>query len=100
MRFPYWLPIAAVAALPLAALAETGALPNPADASIAVNPFPYVSAFEGYRPAAEEQETPDKSWRASNDTMQRLGGHAGHMKNAEPEDGRDPPVAMPAGKGQ
>ena len=101
MSFSYWLSVAAAAVLPLAAFAETNrTLPDPADAGVSVNTRLYVSAFKDYRPAANDQETPDKTWRASNDTTKRLGGHAGHMKSVKSENLQDNHPATSAGKGK
>lgn len=56
--------------------------PARADAAGAGRPS-YSSAFAGYRRFADE---PVASWRAANDEMQRLGGHAGQagIANAAP----------------
>jgi len=43
---------------------------------------PYRSAFTGFRPFGDE--TP-QDWRRVNDEMQRLGGHAGHLRPAPPD---------------
>jgi len=94
MQIPYWLAVAALAGLPLAAAAQPrpqGA--NPADIHAQVAPPSYTSAFSGYRPLAAPQEAPDRLWRRANREMQELGGHAGHMKQPAPESG----PAAPAG---
>jgi len=38
--------------------------------------------LSGYRPILEDDETPKNVWRAANDEMAGLGGHAGHLKSA------------------
>ena len=79
----------ALAALPLAAAASSTSAPTPAPSS--PSPFPqeaqapvpatsYRSAFEGYRPAAEDDATPDQTWRAVNRKVGEAGGHMGMMK--------------------
>lgn len=59
------------------------------------NTLAYESVFEHYRPFGEESETPDLAWRAANESMARLGGHAGHMK-----DNPEQPAAAPAAREQ
>ncbi|MDN2709441.1 hypothetical protein O0880_08395 [Janthinobacterium sp. SUN118] len=75
----------ALAALPLAASAASpaAATPGPAApqaAQAAVPATTYRSAFAGYRPAAEDEATPDQSWRALNRKVGDAGGHMGMMK--------------------
>jgi hypothetical protein len=41
---------------------------------------PYRSAFEGYRPYADEPLAP---WREVNDTVGRVGGHVGMLRAEE-----------------
>jgi hypothetical protein len=82
MPFSHWLTVAALASLPLAATAQQ-TRQDPTDANAAVPTSAYKSAFTGYRAAADQQESPDKLWRGVNEEMQRLGGHAGHMKDAD-----------------
>lgn len=52
----------------------------------------YQSAFEGYRPYVEEPLAP---WREVNDTVERVGGHAGVLR-AEERTAATPPAAAPA----
>ena len=68
----------ALAALPLAAVAQSQ--PAPQEAQAPVPAATYRSAFTGYRPAAEEDATPDQAWRALNDKVGKAGGHMGMMK--------------------
>jgi hypothetical protein len=42
----------------------------------------YKSAFAEYRGFRDE---PVGSWRESNDRMQRLGGHMGHLSDRKPQ---------------
>lgn len=42
---------------------------------------PYRSAFEGYRPYADEPAAP---WREVNETVGRVGGHVGVLRAEEP----------------
>lgn len=83
MSFVHWFAIAAFAAAP-AALAgqEKRQQPDPADPAAEVASFTYRSAFSGYQPARDEQESPDKTWRAANEEIGRLGGHAEHIKGS------------------
>jgi hypothetical protein len=82
MSFAHWLTAAALASLPFAAIAEQKHhQADPTDASAAVPASGYESAFKNYRAAADEQESPEKVWRAANDEMGKVGGHAGHIKD-------------------
>lgn len=71
------LPLAASAAGP-AASTPTPSAPQEAQASVPATT--YRSAFAGYRPAAEDDATPDQTWRAVNDKVGKAGGHMGMMK--------------------
>ena len=74
------LSLAACALLPLAAHAQSPAqLPVPQDPQAAVPATEYRSAFDGYRSAAEDDATPDETWRAVNQKVGQAGGHQGHM---------------------
>ena len=77
-----WLALAAWASLPIAAVAQQdSAASRPDHAKTHAGAIAYESVFEHYRAMGEESETPDAAWRAANDEMARLGGHAGHMKD-------------------
>jgi hypothetical protein len=81
MSFAHWLTVAAFASLPYAAVAQqNNHQPDPTDANTPVPAAPYESAFKNYQTAADEQESPDKTWRAANEEMAKLGGHSGHIK--------------------
>lgn len=77
MPFSYRIAVAMLAALPAAAIAEQKA--GPADATAASAAAAYESVFKSYRGATEEQESPDKAWRAANEMVGKLGGHSGQM---------------------
>ena len=85
-----------LAVLPLAAAAQSPSAPQEAQASVPATT--YHSAFAGYRPAAEEDATPDQAWRAVNDKVGKAGGHMGMMKM----DGHKMPMkhAMPKPEAQ
>lgn len=77
----------ALAALPpVAAASSTSApapsspSPSPQEAQAPVPATSYRSAFEGYRPAAEDDATPDQTWRAVNRKVGEAGGYMGMMK--------------------
>ncbi|MGK5050386.1 hypothetical protein [Janthinobacterium sp. RB2P8] len=73
----------ALAALPLAANATSpvaAVTPTPQEAQAPVPATTYRSAFAGYRPAAEDDATPDQAWRAVNEKVGKAGGHMGMMK--------------------
>jgi hypothetical protein len=95
MPIKYWL--ASLAWLSVAAAAQQPAQsPNPADAHAAVPAPRYESTFQNYRPAPEEKDTPDVAWRSLNDTVQALGGHAGHVKGSGNAMAPVPRPAMPS----
>lgn len=79
MQMKYWL--TSLAWLPLAAGAQQAIqAADPADARATVPPLRYESAFNDYRGVPDEEKTPDHHWRAVNDAVRNLGGHAGHLK--------------------
>jgi hypothetical protein len=89
MTLKQWFAVSVLTSLPFAATAQqTPQQPGPPDANATVPASAYESAFKNYRAAANEQESPeleespDKTWRTANDEMAKLGGHAGHMKDA------------------
>lgn len=69
-------------AVPLAAsaVAPVQSAAAPQEAQAAVPATTYRSAFDGYRPAAEDDATPDQTWRALNRKVGDAGGHMGMMK--------------------
>ena len=69
-------------AVPLAASAVPPAqsAAGPQEAQAAVPATTYRSAFDGYRPAAEDEATPDQTWRALNQKVGDAGGHMGMMQ--------------------
>ena len=77
------------AALVCAAGAAGAQTPAPNEAAVAAPPA-YRSAFEGYRPYAEEPPAP---WREVNDTVGRVGGHVGVLR--ADESSAAPPAATP-----
>ena len=81
MSFPYWISVAVVAFMPLAATAQQSQQANPADANATVPAVGYVSAFENYRATPNETATPDQLWRAANEeiTSQDMDGGHGAM---------------------
>ena len=89
----------AAAAVPHVAAQTAPAAPPPAAASVAPASGPHRSAFEGYRPFAEQ---PVGSWREANDTVGRIAvspaaaheGHGGGTAGAKAG-----AVALPAGHG-
>ena len=51
--------------------------PHPRQPQSSVAPLQYNSAFEGYRPFAEQDLA---NWRKANDDVGAAGGHAGHAR--------------------
>lgn len=78
MQFSYWPMAAALAFLPAAAIAQQAQQLDPTDANAPVPASGYISVFENYRPAAEDQVSPVEVWRAANEEVVRSNPHAGH----------------------
>lgn len=95
MSFAHSLAVAALASLPLAAMGQQYQQnhhpANPVDASANVPASSYESVLKNYKAAADEQESPDKTWRAANDEVAKLGGHAGHIEG----DSGTSPASLP-----
>jgi len=88
-----------LASLPLAAAAQSQPRPAPQEAQAPVPAPAYRSAFAGYRPAAEEDATPDQTWRAVNDKVGKAGGHMGMMKmEGHKMEGHSMPMEKPGPK--
>lgn len=84
--------LALAACLPLAAFAQAPA-PAPHDAQASVPSIVYRSAVDSYQPVAEDEATPDETWRAVNRKVGDAGGHMGHMMK-----GHKMPMTMPMTK--
>jgi hypothetical protein len=81
MLFVRWMAIAMLVAAPVAVAAQENSTPkDPVSPAAAASPLQYKSAFAGYRPMPEQQEVDSKVWRAANQEMADLGGHAGHIQ--------------------
>ena len=63
------------------AIGQAAVRPDPSDPKANAPVRPYVSAFEGYRPYADPEIA---RWRAVNEEMGRLKGHAGHVPASAP----------------
>ena len=99
-----WLALAAWALLPLAATAQEKHSPiAPRTAASLGGSVEYQSAFADYRAFTEEGATPDKQWRSANQEMGKLGGHAGHIKDAPAvtpiASSEEPPAAAKQSRG-
>lgn len=77
MKFSYWSIAAALAMLPAAAIAQQSQQVGPTDANAPVPGPGYVSVFENYRSASEDQVSPVEVWRAANEEVARSAPHAG-----------------------
>jgi hypothetical protein len=89
MSFTNWFTVAVLALLPLAVNAQQKQQrPDPSDANAPIPASGYESVFRNYKAAATGQESPDKTWRAANREVEKLGGHAGHMKEVPGEHGK------------
>lgn len=82
--------VIALAALAASTVAAQEARPNPTDPQARVPGVEYRSAFEGYRPFAEEKLAP---WRESNEAVKDGGDHA---SDATPAPAAPEPQAKPA----
>jgi hypothetical protein len=83
MSTQQWLALAAMAILPFAAAQQKQqAERDPAQPDAPAAAFRYESAFSNYRTSADEDQSPDKVWRFANNEMEKLGGHAGHLKDS------------------
>ncbi len=78
MTFSYWITVAAMAFMPLAATAQQSQQPSPTDANATVPPVGYVSAFDNYRTTPEEKSSPDQVWRTANEEITSQDMHGGH----------------------
>ncbi|MDQ9170066.1 hypothetical protein Q8A64_06525 [Oxalobacteraceae bacterium R-40] len=83
MSIAYYLSTFILAATPLAVAAQAPSSAGPAEATAAVLPYEYKSAFQDYLPMAGSSEAPEKVWREANDEVGRIGGHAGYMRAAK-----------------
>jgi len=90
MSFFHWPVVAALALLPLAALAQQAPQTGPADPDAPVPASRYVSAFSDYRAASDEQGSPDETWRTANQAVAGQDTHAGHGASQT-----DAPAAAP-----
>ncbi|WP_334187086.1 hypothetical protein [Noviherbaspirillum sp.] len=80
-----WMAIATLAAAHGAVAAQEPSRPlNPADAAGPTAPMKYESAFDNYQQMQEGNEPSIEVWRAANNEMRELGGHAGHIKGIAP----------------
>ena len=80
MKQIFSLALAAGVALAAAAPASAQTVVAPQEAQAPVPATQYRSLFDGYRPAAEDDATPDETWRALNQKVGDAGGHMGMMK--------------------
>ena len=80
MKQIFSLALAAGVALAAAAPASAQSVVAPQEAQAPVPATQYRSAFDGYRPVAEDDATPDQTWRALNQKVGDAGGHMGMMK--------------------
>jgi hypothetical protein len=86
MSIAYYLSIVVLTAAPMIVVAQTQSPVDPAEVAAAVMPQEYKSAFQDYRPMVDAGEAPWQNWRAANDEVGRIGGHAGYMPSAQDAD--------------
>jgi hypothetical protein len=94
MRFVFLV----VPAVLLAGAAVAQERRGPLDPKAKVPAVEYRSAFEGYRPFAEQDLA---NWRRSNDDVGAAGGHAGLLRGQGPgaQTTKPPPGAQGSGHG-
>jgi hypothetical protein len=78
MSFSRWPRLAALALLPMAAIAQQAQELRPTDPNAPVPALGYVSAFKTEQAAPEEQAAPDTLWRAANEEVANQDAQAGH----------------------
>jgi hypothetical protein len=83
MSIAFYLSAFVLAATPLAVSAQAPFSSGAADAHVAVMPFEYRSAFDGYQSMMEERDAPGILWRTANEEVERIGGHARYMRSAQ-----------------
>ena len=91
-----------LAALTGSAAAQNERRPDPLEPKAGVPAPVYRSAFEGYRPFADEDM---RDWRKSNDEVGAAGGHLGHrpgqgagQQTSKPQPGKPAPSGHEAHK--
>lgn len=83
MSFSHWLTVAMLSLLSFTSMAQQNfRMPDPSDADAPVPEVAYTSTFKNYQSATDENESPDKIWRASNDAVGNAGMHAGQKHGA------------------
>jgi hypothetical protein len=73
-----------------AAVAQSDGRANPTDPQAKVPPVEFRSAFEGYRPFADQEM---RDWRKANEEVGAAGGHMGHRPGQG--SGRQTPKPQP-----
>jgi hypothetical protein len=69
---------------------------DPVQPQAEVPPVVYRSAFTHYQAMPESEKAPDKVWREANETVARIGGHAGYLRDEKEADKPSaPPAATP-----
>lgn len=91
-----WTAIAMLVVAPVAVAAQENTRPmDPSNPAVESASFAYESALSGYRSMPEDGEAPKSVWRAANDEMASLGGHAGHLKGAPGDASPSPQADIP-----
>jgi hypothetical protein len=84
MSIAYYLSTFFLALTPVAVAAQTQSAVDPAEVAAAVMPHEYISALQDYRPMLDAGgEAPWQNWRAANDEVGRIGGHAGYVRSTQ-----------------
>lgn len=83
MSIAYYVSIFVFIAMPMTVAAQAHSSVGPAEAAAAVLPYGYNSAFQDYRPMVDSGDAPETVWRAANEQVGRIGGHAGIMRSAQ-----------------
>lgn len=101
MSYLHQFIIGAAMLLPAFASAENAHLArDPSDPADKGSIPAYQSAFATYQSLQESAEAPDARWRAHNEEVARIGGHAGVLKDAAPSRSAVPAKAAAPAPGQ
>lgn len=85
MSYLHQFIIGAAMLLPAFASAENARLArDPSDPADKGSIPAYQSAFAAYQPLQESSDVPETHWRALNEEVARVGGHAGVLKDPAP----------------
>lgn len=98
MKLPYCVPLIVLASFTAVSHAQSSPPEmNPAAPPLSGAQPAYQSAFDQYRFAPEQKQSPDKVWRAVNDELGGLKGHVDHIKDVPSKTPAKPSASMSHG---